>query len=217
MKKVARGIFLTVAGLILFSLLTFPAPSLVNFGFKGGFSLSTLNSIPESFLVGYPWKIRKDPTGGIFFSLGIIKDVSFQPEILFIRKGARIIDSENNLEVGFNFDYIEIPVILKIDLRLEGSTVTPSLCFGPFIGFNRAASIVIRDPSYTEKQDIKEEVEKTEYGLTCGLLLTQKWGIGKFLVDLRYDFGLSNILKPNLEWAESIKTRTWLIMVGYSF
>ncbi|MGB9892941.1 MAG: porin family protein [Candidatus Saccharicenans sp.] len=217
MKKVTRGIFLTVAVLVLSSLLSSPAYSQINFGFKGGFCLSLVNSRPESFLEGYPWSSKKGLGGGIFFSLGLIKDVSFQPEILFVQKGARIVDSENDFEARFNFNYVEVPVLLKINLRLEDSEVVPSIYFGPFFGFNRTAKIVIKDSYSTETEDIKEDLEKTEYGLAFGLMLSQKWGLGNLVVDIRYDLGLSNILKPGLELAESLKTRTWLFLIGYSF
>lgn len=217
MKNNRLSLFPVIVFLLLFSLLISPARAQVHFGLKGGFALGKVKSIPEVFLEGFPWKTRQSWIGGAFASFEFLKGVSLQPEILFLQKGARLIDSEYDFEARFNFNYLEMPVLLKIDLYLEGAAAVPSLFFGPFFGFINQASIVMIDPNSVEKEDIKTDVEKAEYGVTFGLAICQRWGPGFLSIDARYDLGLSNILKPGVEWMDSIKTRTLVFMIGYSY
>ncbi|MCR4395104.1 MAG: PorT family protein [Candidatus Saccharicenans sp.] len=217
MKKNRLKFFPVIIFLFIFSLVILPARAQVHFGLKGGLTLGTVKSFPAAFLEGFPWKTKRGWVGGAFASFEFLQGVSIQPEVLFIQKGARLVDSEYDFEARFNFNYVEIPVLLKIDLPLEGAAAVPSFFFGPFFGFNNRATIVMIDPYSRETEDIKTDVEKAEYGITLGLMVTQKWGPGYFSIDARYDLGLSNILKPGVEWLESIKTRTWVFTVGYSY
>ena len=217
MKKYRLRFLPVIIFFFIFSLATSPARSQVHFGLKGGLTLGTVKSFPETFLEGFPWKTKRGWVGGAFASYEFLRGVSIQPEVLFIQKGARLVDSEYDFEARFNFNYVEIPVLLKIDLYLEGAAAVPSFFIGPFFGFNNRASIVMIDPYSKETEDIKSDVEKAEYGVTFGLVVTQKWGPGYFSIDARYDLGLSNILKPGVEWMESLKTRTWVFMIGYSY
>ena len=189
----------------------------INYGLKGGLSLGKVNTRPEYLVEGFPWKTKTGLVGGAFLSLEVGKGLAIQPEVLFVQKGVRLLDEEYDFEARFSFDYFEIPILLKIDLNLPDSVVVPSIFFGPFFGFNNQAKVTLKEASLEETEDIKADLEKSEYGLTFGLLLTQRWGPGKFLVDIRYDLGLANILIPESGWTDTMKTRTWLFMIGYSF
>ncbi len=217
MKKNRRWLSYAIIFLLIGGLAVSPSQAQFHFGVKGGLTLGNLKSLPETFLEGFPWKTKRGWAGGVFASFEFLPGISFQPEVLYIQKGARLIDPEYDFEARFNFDYFELPVLLKIDLPIEGLAAVPSVLFGPFFGFSQKASIVMVDPFSKETEDIKADVQKAEYGITIGLLITQKWGPGHFSVDARYDLGLTNILKPGVEWMETIKTRTWVFMIGYSY
>jgi len=217
MNKNWRWLSYAIAFIVISSLAVSPSHAQFHFGVKGGLTLANLKSLPETFLEGFPWKTKQGWTGGVFASFEFLPGLSIQPEVIYIQKGSRLVDPEYDFEARFNFDYFELPVLLKIDLAIEGLAAVPSLVFGPFFGFNQKANIVMVDPYSKETEDIKADVQKSEFGLTFGLLLAQKWGPGYFSVDARYDLGLSNILKPGVEWMESIKTRTWVFMIGYSY
>lgn len=217
MKKNYKPLFCILAFLLIFVLTISSAQAQIHFGIKGGLTLGTVKSLPEFFLEGFPWKTKTGWCGGVFGSFEFLRGVSIQPEVLFIQKGARLVDTEYDFQARFNFDYFEVPILLKIDLELEGAAAVPSMFFGPFFGFNQKANIVMIDPYSRETEDIRDDIQKSEYGITFGLLITQKWGPGHFSVDARYDLGLTNILKPGVGWMESIKTRTWLFMISYSY
>lgn len=212
-----RLILYTLVFTLTITMMVGTARAQFHFGVKGGLTLERVTSVPESFLEGFPWKTKTGWSGGIFGSYEFIKGVHVQPEVLFIRKGARLLDPEYDFEARFNFDYLEIPVLFRIDLELEGAAAVPSIYFGPFFGFNRKANILMIDPYSRETEDLKDDIEKAEYGIALGLMFIQKWGPGYFSVDARYDIGLTNLLKPGVQWMDSIKTKTWMFMIGYSY
>lgn len=217
MKKNRSWLLFLTAFLLASGLVASPLQAQFHFGVKGGLTLGQLKSVPETFLEGFPWKTKRGWVGGVFASFEFLPGISIQPEVLYIQKGARLVDPEYDFEARFNFDYFEVPVLLKINLPLEGAAAVPSIFFGPFFGFNQKATIVMIDPYSKETEDIKADVQKSEYGITFGLLFTQRWGPGYFSLDARYDLGLTNILKPGVEWMDSIKTRTWVFTIGYSY
>ena len=53
-------------------------------------------------------------------------------------------------------------------------------------------------------------------GLTFGIGLGEKIGSGKIVLDVRYDLGLTNVAE-GMEEGESVKSKTWLFMLGYYF
>lgn len=217
MRKTSRRFLPFFIFLLVLWLRVSPAAAEISFGLKGGLSLGTVKTQPKYLIEGFPWKTKKGLIGGAFISLELLKGLSIQPEVLYVQKGARLVDTEYDFEARFNFEYLEVPVLLKVDLNLEGSAVVPSIFFGPFFSFNNKANVTLIEASLEETEDIKADLEKSEYGLTFGMMLVQKWGPGKFLVDVRYDLGLTNILIPESGWTDTMKTRTWLFMAGYSF
>lgn len=217
-----RKIFKVMVGLaalaFLFSLTVATAQAGINFGVKGGISLANISSVPETF-AGYKWETKRGLAGGAFLEIGLPGPFSLQPEVLYVQKGAKISVAEGEVVGTFkaNLDYIEIPLLLKFNLFSGGLTV-PSIYAGPFYGFNTKAEFVFSSPGYPDqKEDIKDDIKDSEYGLTFGLGLTQKLGIVKITLDARYDLGLSNNVEPTVVEPSSIKTRTWLFMIGIAF
>lgn len=99
-------------------------------------------------------------------------------------------------------------MLLKYNLISGGPTV-PSVYVGPYIGFNPKAEFVISVTGYPEeREDIKDDIKNTEYGLTFGVSLTQKLGLFRVTLDARNDLGISNIVEPTVSDPSSIKTRT---------
>jgi len=216
MKKLVKGLTV-IAVLVLFLVMT-TTPSIagVKFGVKGGLTLANIKSVPETFQ-GYKWETKQGLVGGVFAEIGLAGGFSLQPEVLYVQKGAKIPVSEGEITgtLKANIDYIEIPLLFKYNLISGGPTV-PSVYVGPFVGFNTKGEFVIKANGYEEREDIKDDLKSTEYGLVFGLGLTQNLGVLKLTLDARYDLGLSNIIKE-VEGPESIKTRTWLFMVGVAF
>lgn len=218
MRKTMKGLCLILASLILMVLASTPALAGVNYGFKGGITLANIKSVPETF-EGYKWENKMGLAGGIFLEIGLPGPFSIQPEVLYVQKGAKISFAEGEFSgtLSANVDYIEIPLLLKYSFGSGGLTV-PSIYAGPYYGFNTKAEFVMKVAGLPEeKEDIKDDIRDNEFGVAFGLGLTQKLGLLKLTLDARYDLGISNIIEETVETPSSIKTRTWLFMVGISF
>jgi outer membrane immunogenic protein len=102
----------------------------VKFGIKGGANIANVNG---DFMEGLEdWKSTIGFCGGIFLELNFGRVLTIQPEVLYTMKGANTGDGK------LKFDYIEIPVLLK--LRIPISSVHPFVFAGPAFGFNLKAT-----------------------------------------------------------------------------
>ncbi|MGB9837123.1 MAG: porin family protein [Candidatus Saccharicenans sp.] len=218
MTKAMKRLSVVLASLFLLGLLVNSALAGVRFGVKGGIALANIKSVPSTF-EGYSWENKTGLAGGLSMEIGLPGPFSIQPELLYIQKGAKISVSEGDITGTFkaNIDYFEVPVLLKYNLVSGGLTI-PSIYAGPYVGFNTSAKFVLSISGYPdETEDIKDQIKNTEFGAVFGVGLTQKLGLFKITLDARYDLGLSNIVEVTEGGPESIKTRTWLFMVGLSF
>lgn len=214
--KTNRLVFLVVS-VMLVGMLFSPGFSAVKFGVKGGLALANW-STSEPLFGGFPLKNKTGFVLGVFTNIGLARNFSFQPEILYVQKGTKVAVTEGEVTgtVKFNTDYLEIPLLLMYSFQKEGSTLIPSVFAGPFVGLNLSAKEKVKIPGEEYTYDFKDEIMNVEYGLTFGLGLAKKMSKMTLHSDIRYDLGLSNVAEDAGE-GFSIKTRTWLFMLGISF
>ena len=81
---------------------------------------------------------RKGIAFGAFVEKQISDMLSFQPEILYIQKGAK--DSDQDVDVTLKLDYMEIPLLLKVNVPTEGD-ISPYLLVGPALSFKAGCTI----------------------------------------------------------------------------
>lgn len=217
MRSKTKRIGVFVVSLLLVGLLVSPGFSAVKFGVKAGLALANW-STSEPLFEGYPLKSKAGFVFGVFSNIGLAKNFSFQPEVLYIQKGSKVNITEGEVTgtVWFNADYLEIPLLLMYSFQKEDSKLIPSIFAGPFIGFNLSAKEKIKIPGEEYTYDFKDEIKNVEYGVTVGLGLAKKMSRLTLHADIRYDLGLSNIAETT-EGDFSIKNRTWLFMVGIGF
>lgn len=216
MNNLLKKCFSLTLGFVLLFAFSAPAFSAVGFGIKGGFTLANRVSEPDNF-EGYPFKSKMGLVGGVFVNKGIARGFSIQPELLYVQKGAKITVPEEDAKVDFIFDYIEIPLLLKYSFSKEGSKLIPSVFAGTFFGLSTARKMKITVGPDSETEDLKEDTKSSEFGLTFGAGFDWPLGSGRIVVDARFDLGLTDIVKPEVEEPSYMKTRTWLFMIGYSF
>jgi len=218
MRRRLKGLVFFCSAALLLGLMVSQAEAGVKFGVKGGLALANIKSVPETF-EGYSWETKRGLVGGVSLELGLIGGFSLQPEVLYVQKGTQFDFDIGGIsgKLETRVDTIEIPLLLKFNLISGGPTI-PSFYAGPFVGFITKAENLIKLEGYpTEREDIKDNLTSTEYGLTFGAGLVQSLGLVKITLDARYDLGLSNVIKEVENGPESVKTRTWLFMVGLSF
>ena len=191
----------------LFVLVTVPSfaqgVSVATFGPKGGVNFNDVSLDPADGCCDMSTGLA---IGG-FVDIGIRNAVSFQPEVLYMRKGAEL--AEEGVTGHINIDAVEIPLLVKANFGARGE-VNPFAVFGPGIGFISAAKIKVDGhPEFDE--DLLADpasIESTDFSLIFGGGVTTH----NFIIEARYDLGLSDLSKDSEEKA---KSRTFSILVGY--
>jgi len=104
--------------------------------------------------------------------------LSVQPGIFYTMKGFRLD------EVKINLDYLEIPVLVKARMPLDGS-LSPYALLGPSIGLN-----VVRE-SESGSFSVSSDDKRTDFGIIFGAGVDLDRDIS---LDIRANFGLVNIM-----------------------
>jgi hypothetical protein len=144
--------------------------------------------------------------------------VAIQPEVVYTQKHSRLTGtgSDSGLTVTGAFDFVEIPVLAKLDLT---RTKTPGfyVVVGPGFGLTTQAKLTDQKFGTTTlpDEDLKAEnkVRSSDVGFIVGAGVTK----GKVGVEVRYDAGLRNLNTDNDSTTFVVKERTATILVRWSF
>lgn len=128
--------------------------------------------------------------GGIFalFQFGDI--IAIQPEVYYTMKGAST--TINTVDVSFNFDYVEVPLLLKAIIPVEGSNIRPSVFVGPVLSFLSKAEVKGEGGGQSATEDISDDVQDTDFGLAFGGGIGFLIGNNELGLDIRYILGLKS-------------------------
>lgn len=154
-------------------------------GFKTGINLS--NSTGE---FASDAKSKIGFVGGVFVTSRLSHKFSIQTELLYSMKGYSIDDTGWDLNVKTTFTYLQLPLLLKMNL-LTIDQLKLSILAGPSFSYNLSAKY---DTTFDD-ENFKGNIEVNEYdiGLNLGLglqkIITNSRSI---ILDLRYEFGLLN-------------------------
>ncbi|MEC4116191.1 porin family protein [Myroides phaeus] len=171
------------------------------------------------------------------FNVGAVVEVfinekfSIQPELLYSTQGTKIKFSEEflpgrsvNVKSTLKLDYINVPIMGKYYVA-DGFNVQ----FGPQIGFLTTAKHELDNISISgnivgidlndlkgefEEGDIKDMVNKVDFGLNFGLGYEHTSGV---FADVRYNLGLTSIDKKIDGEQDKIKNGVFQISVGFKF
>ncbi len=162
----------------------------VSLGIKGGANFANLDVSDFSGSL-------KNKTGfhGGAFALFKFAKFGIQPELIFSQQGSKIrFDAE---DIEGSFDYINIPVILKLYTVLG-----LNLQIGPQFGFLSKAEF--------DSDNVKDSFKNSDTSLALGV----GWELPmRLTVDARYNLGLSDISDDPA--FDTIKNQVWQISVGY--
>jgi hypothetical protein len=161
----------------------------VKFGIKGGANVANVNGNFADNVSN--WKSRVGFCAGIFLELNLGRILTIQPEVLYTMKGANATLEDGDLTgTGkLRFDYVEIPVLLKI--RIPTGPVHPFVFAGPAIGFDLKATF----EDITGSSSDVEGVNKVDYSAVFGGGLQLG---GAIHIDVRYTLGLQKLEVPDL-------------------
>ena len=152
------------------------------------------------------YKSRTGFHGGAFALIKITK-FGIQPEILFSKQGSKFTANTTNYEA--NFDYINVPIILKLYLA-AGLNIQ----VGPQFGFLSTSELIntangVKDPKSAEALFSK----KSDTSIAIGAGWDLPLGI---TLDARYNIGLSDVtLSPTSQTPIDIKNKVIQVSIGY--
>ena len=165
-----------------------PATAQIGVGVIGGVSFANLNGSDKDNL--FPGIARSGRTG---FLVGAMLDVplgivSIRPEAFYVQKGVRFSDSTG--EVGFNLDYIEIPVLVVVGI--PAGSIKVEFFAGPQVSFQTKCDVnstPAGEPTVTIPCSDLLEIESTDFGIIVGGGVA----ISNFMAQVALDYSLSTL------------------------
>jgi len=148
-------------------------------GIKGGPNFANLD---VNSSVGENYKNRTGFHGGAFALFKFTK-IGIQPELIFSRQGSNLEFNSGKGEA--NFDYINVPIILKL-YTVAGI----NLQAGPQFGFLSGGELKQTIQGITTTDDAKDFYKGSDFGLALGVGWDLPFGL---TLDARYNLGLSKI------------------------
>jgi hypothetical protein len=132
--------------------------------------------------------------GGLFFMYQFSNMFAIQPEAYYTMKGAK--EKEDiegyTVEATVSLDYIEVPLLLKLIIPIQGSSVHPAVFAGPAVGFNTTHKVKVEVEGQSAEDDIPD-VKSTEFSLVFGGGVGFPVGNNELGFDVRYNLGLTTI------------------------
>lgn len=184
----------------------------LSLGPKVGLTYSTLTG-DETDELGY----KLGFSGGAFLAYAFGDWFTLQPEVLYSQKGAQ--ESHDTLSGELtntvSMDYIEIPLLAVLTIPTQ-SRWTPKLFAGPAFGILISAEQKAERAGEERTADIKDDLEDFEVGIVFGGGVDVEVGPGAITADLRYNWGVTNIV-ADAEEGFSVKNGVFSFMVGYAF
>ncbi len=173
-------------------------------GIKAGINVASLSQDPdEANYEDYKAVSILGFQGGLTFELPIAGPLAIQPEFLFIQKGGKseyIINESNKLINTVTYNYVEVPVLLKLKLgATDGEGMGFYILGGPFAGYalggKSKQELTVLGQTTVSEQDIDYkdedfEEKRLDWGASFGAGLH----FGKLFVDARYNLGVNNLL-----------------------
>ena len=190
----------------------------VTYGVKGGLNVS---NVTLTFPVSPGVTVSPKSKNGVIIGGFVGKDFNakggIQAEFLFAQGGSKveITDGFDRFTDDIRVNYIEIPVLGRFNLKASDQFMVHVFA-GPVFAFKTSLS---EKQSFNGiEEPIRPGDEFDAKGQNVGITLGGQVDLGRFLVDLRYTWGLMNIndrpsSTTNGEQPE-VKTREFAVMFG---
>jgi hypothetical protein len=200
--------------------LALPASGQVGFGVKAGANFSSLggDDVPSEF------GSRTGLVIGGFAQYPVSDLLTIQPELLYSQKGADFSGQVlgETVEGSLKLDYLEIPVLLRVNVPAGAPELRPTLHVGPTFAFEVSCKISFSGfgDSGTEDCDsdgdggfAEDERRKFDLGLALGGGLDIAFLTGTLMIETRYTLGLQSL--DTSSDPGDVKNRAWSITFGY--
>jgi hypothetical protein len=203
MKKLT--LVLMIAAVMIFAASPLFAEGMM-FGIKGGLNIANLSG---DDVEGTSAKTAM-AVGG-FMCYNFTEIFAVQPEVLFSMKGAK--ETDDSEDINWKINYIEIPILLKVNLPTEGK-IDPSLYAGPGFGLLLSSKM-----SNSGEVDMKDETASMDIGIIAGAAVAYQMEKGALSLEARYEVGMTTLAKNEDDTGSKpdVKNSVISIMVGYAF
>lgn len=176
-------------------------------GVKGGVNFANVNFDAEGANISFDRRLGF--VGGLFVVWPADSRLALQLEALYSQKGVKI--DEEGIEGKLELDYLDVPVLLRASSARSGSTAFHAFA-GPSIGFRLRARSEGTFEGEFESEDISDETERIDVGVVLGAGVD----VGRFTIDARQTWGLSNLNKDTSDDVK-FKNRVFSVMAGVRF
>ncbi len=169
----------------------------IKLGVKGGVNFANIGGSDIGEFEADLGASTDNKTGliaGAFAEFMIGNVFGIQPEVLYSQKGFKA--SAMGAELKLKGSYFEIPVLAKINIPIEGSTVHPHVYAGPAVAFKASCKIEGSAGSSSASVDCEDAglmVESTDFGVAFGGGVSVDVGGAEVGVDVRYTLGLTTV------------------------
>ncbi|MBL7827612.1 MAG: PorT family protein [Saprospiraceae bacterium] len=204
-------------------------PAFSQLGIKGGIQLATMKQEDEN--------IDQDdlekhaiiaPVLGVTLDLNITDHFSIQPELLYTQNGGRNTYSYFGVETEstYRINYVEVPVLAKIKVgNPEDGGVGFHVAAGPWLGLamsgtTHTETTVFGSQIVTEDKftfDNEDNAKRANFGVIGAAGIS----FSNFTLDLRYNYGLNNLLDEdadnNNDNKPVLQTRGLAVTLGVTF
>ncbi len=211
---VKRSLMIAAVAMALMVAVTPRANAGMAFGVKGGLSLSHVSADL------FDTDNRTGFVGGAYANLDLSPNFGLQPELLFVRKGAKLFST--NVTIGsvtfgsigttLDVDYLEVPVLLRLSAPSTGP-LDLRLLVGPVASMKMTEKL-----STTGLVGVSldsDQVKSADFGMAVGGAAAVKNGNMKLVAEGRYTFGLSNV--SDLPFGGDVKNGAIYAMAGLEF
>jgi hypothetical protein len=199
------------AGIVLALLLVCGNPAFAQqqaaSGVKGGINFANVNFEGEDADVNFD--SRTGFVGGLFVVVPSNNQFALQAEALYSQKGAKV--EEGGFTSTIKLDFLDVPVLARFSTpATNGSSF--HVFAGPSFGFKLSAEAESSFEGEEDSDDLDDEVKSFDLGLVLGAGVE----FGRFLIDGRYTWGMTDLNNDDTEDVKA-KTRTFSIMAGFRF
>lgn len=178
------------------------------FGIKGGVNFANLNFEGDGADVNFD--SRTGFVGGLFVVVPSNTPFALQAEALFSQKGAEAEEGDFSSKIKLN--YLDVPVLARVSSPASSGT-SFHVFGGPSFGFKLSGETESSFDGEEETEDLDDEVK----GFDLGLVLGAGVEFGRFVIDGRYSWGLTDINNEEEDEGVKVKTRTFSVMAGFRF
>jgi len=151
---------------------------------------------------------------GAFGSFQMSNGLAFQPEILFIQKGADF-TTAGTTAAAIRLDYIQIPVLLRFRIATGDAKAVPFVTLGPSIGFKIGCDAGVDTGGGFVSQGCDAISTTGPSSTDFSAIVGAGVEIKNLILSVRYDYSLSSLHLTSD--SDEIYNRGFAIMAAFGF